>query len=115
MPSPGEFDEVLQECLGVLVYSEPEKSPLDWLFERPKRYSTLASLVNSSLFQIESKTSACSPLERFLKQAKVLDSLVNEIDGVGNESDDRTWSEIRQLIYIDTPVKSNFVKVVKID
>ena len=113
MPFAGEFEQVLQEGLGVLAYTEPEKSPLDWLFERPKRYSALASLTNSSLSQIETKAATYSPLETFIKQVKVLDGLVSEMEGFGNEIDDRKWSEIRRLL--DSPAKRNFAKVVKTD
>ena len=111
----GEFEEVLEESLGVLVYNEPENSPLNWLFERTKRYSMLASLTNSALFHIQSKSSFASPLEIFLKHTKVFYGLVQEIDGLGNELDDRKWSSIRELLYIENSGKNNIVKVVKTD
>lgn len=109
----GEFEEVFQEVIGVLAYSEPEQSPLSWLFEQPKRYSALSSLTNSSLHQIESKSSAGALIEKFLKQAKGVDGLVREIGGFGNDLDDRKWAEFQQL---DGDGKqANFVKLVKFD
>lgn len=109
----GEFDEVFQEVIGVLAYSEPEQSPLSWLFEQPKRYSALSSLTNSSLHQIESKSSAGALIEKLLKQAKGVDGLVREIGGFGNDLDDRKWAEFKQLD--DDGKQANFVKLVKFD
>lgn len=99
--STPDFEQVLEEVLGVLVYSEPEVSPLSWLFEQPKRYLALSSLTNSSLHQIESKTTTCSLIEKCLKQANSVDGLVQEVGGFGNDLDDRKWAEFKQLTHID--------------
>ena len=109
-----ELEQILQETLGVLVYTNPESSPLAWLFEQSKRYSALASLTNSSLFhlQLRSQQPRVSPLETFLKHVKAFDELVQEIGGIGNELDDRKWAVVRDLLAGTT---SGYIKTVKTD
>ena len=109
-----ELEQILQEVLGVLVYTDPESSPLAWLFEQPKRYSALASLTNSSLFHLHLRFQQprVSPLETFLKHVRVFDELVQEIGGIGNELDDRKWAVVRDLL---DGAGSGFIKTVKTD
>ena len=109
-----ELEQILQEVLGVLVYTDPESSPLAWLFEQPKRYSALASLTNSSLFHLHLRFQQprVSPLETFLKHVKVFDELVQEIGGIGNELDDRKWAVVKDLL---AGAGSGFIKTVKTD
>lgn len=121
---------ILEEALGVLVYTEPEQSPLAWLFEQKHRYSTLASLTNTTLLSISpdfdsllkndtnSPFSTSSPLETFLKHVKSLDTLIHDLNGFSDELDDRKWSTMHNLIDLNTENQSNqtrgnFIKIFK--
>lgn len=115
---------ILDEALGVLVYTQPEQSPMAWIFEQKHRYSALASLTNSALLSIspdllltDETTSASSPIETFLKHVKTLDNLVHDLNGFSNELDDRKWSNLHSLIDLDNQNgrqrQCNFIKIIK--
>ena len=121
---------ILEEALGVLVYTEPEQSPMAWLFDQKHRYATLASLTNTTLLSISpdfdsllkndtnSSFSTSSPLETFLKHVKSLDTLIHDLNGFSNELEDRKWSTLHNLIDLETENLSNqtrgkFIKIIK--
>lgn len=109
--SNSSFQAVLQDVLGVLVYADPESSPMAWCFERTRRYSALASLVNSSLYNLTTKISS-APIESLLKQVHGLDALLQELNGFGSDLDDRKWSTIHSLLNNQQGIKK-FIKTIK--
>lgn len=111
--SNSSFEAVLQDTLGVLVYAHPEISSMDWCFEKSRRYSALASLVNYSLYNFSTKMSS-APLESLLKHVHGVDTLIIELNGFGNDLDDRKWSSIQSLLNNELNVKKlKFIKTIK--
>ena len=104
------FEAVLQDILGVLVYSDPENSPMAWCFEQNRRYAALASLVNFSLYNLTATISS-APIESLLKQVHVVDALIHELNGFGNDLDDRKWSSIHSLLNAQQTLKK--IKLIK--
>jgi len=105
------FEAVLQDTLGVLVYAHPEISSMDWCFEKSRRYSDLASLINYSLYNLTTKISS-APLESLLKQVHGVDALVKEFKGFGNDLDDRKWSSMKSFLN-NEQITKKFIKTIK--
>lgn len=107
------YEAVLQDVLGVLVYSDPENSTMAWCFEQPRRYAALASLINSSLYNLTTVITS-APLESLLKQVLSVDCLVNELNGFGSDMEDRKWSSIHSLLNNEQIIKKlKFIKTIK--
>ena len=105
------LENILQETLGVLVYTDPETSPMAWLFEKSRRYSALASLLNSCLYNLTTIFTTAR-IESFLKQVHGVDTVVKELNGFGNDLDDRKWSTIHSLLNNEEPIKK-YIKTIK--